>query len=360
MKYKAKVEVGTGINANSLKDFLNNSYSNNQKSQINNFLRDDVLSGLRVQVYNNPLTRDTYVVHRGTSGLQDILTDVKLALFPKLYRDSTRYNHAKQIQEQAENKYGKEKITTLGHSLGARLTSDVGKNSNELITYNKPFLPFDTNQTRKNETSIRTKLDPVSILGSFNPNVKQISTKTINPYTAHNLDQLEFLNNEYLGKGGKIKHTKFKNELSNFDIIEICKQRKIPLVNVIAKDEEKLMKKNGNYVINLQNHNQKGSHWTALVMTKTDCIYMDSFGQPPPQEVDDFLKNKYKKENINYNTMIIQDIKSDYCGYFCISFFKSNKENKNKGLLRKLNIFQNIFTTDTIKNDKLLFKYFYL
>ena len=148
--------------------------------------------------------------------------------------------------------------------------------------------------------------------------------------------------------------------MSNFDIIEICKQRKIPLINVIAKDEENLMKKNGNYVINLQNHNQRGSHWTALVMTKSDCIYMDSFGQPPPQEVDDFLKNKYKKENINYNTMIIQDMKSDYCGYFCIAFLKSNKENKNKGLLRKLNIFQNIFSTDTIKNDKLLFKYFYL
>jgi hypothetical protein len=358
MKYGS--EVGKGIYSNALKDFLKNSYSKNQKSNINGFKRDENLSGSRVQVYNNPLTNDTYVVHRGTDGLQDILTDFKLAFFPKLYMASSRFNHARNIQEQAENKYGKENITTLGHSLGARLTSDVGKNSKELVTYNKPFLPFDKHQTKKNETSIRTKLDPVSILGSFNPNVKQISTKTINPITAHNIDQLEFLENEYIGKGGVVKYPKFKKELSNFDIIEICKQRKIPLINVIAKDEENLMKKNGNYVINLQNHNQRGSHWTALVMTKSDCIYMDSFGQPPPQEVDDFLKNKYKKENINYNTMIIQDMKSDYCGYFCIAFLKSNKENKNKGLLRKLNIFQNIFSTDTIKNDKLLFKYFYL
>ena len=358
MKYGS--EVGKGIYSNALKDFLKNSYSKNQKSNINGFKRDENLSGSRVQVYNNPLTNDTYVVHRGTDGLQDILTDFKLAFFPKLYMASSRFNHARNIQEQTENKYGKENITTLGHSLGARLTSDVGKNSKELVTYNKPFLPFDKHQTKKNETSIRTKLDPVSILGSFNPNVKQISTKTINPITAHNIDQLEFLENEYIGKGGVVKHPKFKKELSNFDIIEICKQRKIPLINVIAKDEENLMKKNGNYVINLQNHNQRGSHWTALVMTKSDCIYMDSFGQPPPQEIDDFLKNKYKKENINYNTMIIQDMKSDYCGYFCIAFLKSNKENKNKGLLRKLNIFQNIFSTDTIKNDKLLFKYFYL
>ena len=358
MKYGS--EVGKGIYSNALKYFLKNSYSKNQKSNINGFKRDENLSGSRVQVYNNPLTQDTYVVHRGTDGLQDVLTDFKLAFFPKLYMASTRFNHARNIQEQAENKYGKENITTLGHSLGARLTSDVGKNSKDLITYNKPFLPFDKHQTKKNETSIRTKLDPVSILGSFNSNVKQISTKTLNPYTAHSLDQLEFLNNEYIGKGGVVKHPKFKKELSNFELIEICKQRKIPLVNVIAKDEEMLMKKNGNYIINLQNHNQRGSHWTTLVMTKSDCIYMDSFGQPPPQEVDDFLKNKYKKENINYNTMIIQDMNSDYCGYFCIAFLKSNKENRNKGLLQKLKTFQTIFSTDTKKNDKLLFKYFYL
>ncbi len=57
------------------------------------------------------------------------------------------------------------------------------------------------NQTKGNETSIRTKLDPVSVLGSFNPNIKQVSTKTINPITAHNLDQLDNMDNEYIGKG---------------------------------------------------------------------------------------------------------------------------------------------------------------
>ena len=359
MKYGK--ELGKGIYTDALKDFLKNSYSKNQQNNLHGFKRDNTLSGQRVQVYNNPLTDDAYVVHRGTKGLQDILTDFKLSFFPKLYLSSTRYNHAKDIQQEAEKKYGSEHITTLGHSLGAKLASDVGSNSKELITYNKPILPYDIlNQTKKNETSIRTKLDPVSVLGSLNSDIKQVSTKTLNPITAHNVDQLDNMNNEYIGKGSVVKHPKFKKELSNFDIIDICKERKIPLINVIAKDEEMLLKKNGNYIINLQNHNQKGSHWTALVMTKTDCIYMDSFGQPPPQEVEDFLKNKYKKENISYNTMIIQDMNSTYCGYFCIAFLKSNKENKNKGLLQKLKIFQNIFSSDTNKNDKLLVKYFYL
>jgi len=352
--------IGQGIYSNALKEFLENSYSKNQKETINGFYRDNSLSGQRAQVYNNPITHETYVVHRGTKGLADIITDFKLSFFPQLYLSSTRYNHAKEIQQEAEKKYGKESITTLGHSLGAKLSSDIGDKSKEIITYNKPILPYDIlNQTKKNETSIRTKLDPVSILGSLNPNIKQISTETINPITAHNLEQLDNIKDEYIGKGLS-KHPKFKKELSNFDIIDICKKMKIPLVNVIAKDEEMLLHKNGNYIINLENHNQRGSHWTALIMTKKDCLYMDSFGQPPPQEVEDFLKDKYKKETITYNTMIIQDMKSTYCGYFCISFLKSYKENKRKGLLKNLKIWQNLFSTETNKNDKLLFNFFYL
>ena len=353
--------IGQGIYSNALKEFLKNSYSKNQKETINGFYRDDSLSGQRAQVYNNPTSHETYVVHRGTQGLQDIITDFKLAFFPQLYLSSTRYNHAKDIQQQAEKKYGKENLTTLGHSLGAKLGSDVGDKSKEIITYNKPILPYDLlNQTKKNETSVRTKLDPVSILGSLNPSIKQISTKTSNPITAHNINQLDNVKDEYIGKGLTKKYPRFKKVLSNFEIIDLCKAMKIPLMNVIAKDEEMLLNKNGNYIINLENHNQKGSHWTTLIMTKKDCIYIDSFGQPPPQEVEDFLKKKYKKESITYNTMMIQDMNSTYCGYFCIACLKSYQENKRKGLLQNLKIFQNIFSTETNKNDKLLFNFFYL
>jgi len=359
MKYGR--DVGKGIYSNALKEFLENSYSKKQKDNINGYQRDNELSGQRAQVYNNPQTNKTYVIHRGTSGLQDILTDFKLTFFPDLYLQSTRYNHAKDIQEQAQKKYGKENITTIGHSLGSKLSSDLGQHSKEIITYNKPILPYEAlNQTKKNETSLRTYWDPVSILGSVNPNIQHFSTKTYNPITAHNIKQLDNLHNEYIGEGIVKPHPKFKKELSNFDIIDLCKKMKIPLVNVISKDEENLFKKNGNYIINLDNHNQKGSHWTALVMTKNDCLYMDSFGMNMPQEVEDFLKKKYKKDTINYNTKIIQDINSTYCGYFCIAFLKSNKRNRNKSLMQKLKAYQNLFSTETNKNDKLLVNFFYL
>ncbi len=84
--------IGQGIYSNALKEFLENSYSKNQKETINGFYRDNTLSGQRTQVYNNPVTHETYVVHRGTKGLEDILTDFKLTFFPQLYLSSTRYN----------------------------------------------------------------------------------------------------------------------------------------------------------------------------------------------------------------------------------------------------------------------------
>ena len=93
------MKYGKGIVGSVLKDFLNNSYSKNQAQQLHGFKRDDALSGQRGQVYHNDATNQTYVINRGTSGLQDWITDAKLLFFPKLYMQSTRYNHAKGIQE---------------------------------------------------------------------------------------------------------------------------------------------------------------------------------------------------------------------------------------------------------------------
>ena len=345
---------GKGLYSNDLRDLLKNSYKENDKQSksLAGFDRDDSLSGKRAQVYHNTSNNKTVVVHRGTNGLQDIFTDLKLALYPSLYKSSTRYKHAQDIQHQAEKKYGKENIITTGHSLGARLASDVGGKSKEIITYNKPIIPEEIfNQTRKNETSIRTKMDPVSILGSFNNNIKQISTKTSNPIEAHNTDQLSQLNNEYLG-AGEAGVKSFEKILSNFDIIRIAQAKKIPLNDVIAKDEVKKLKKDGNYIINLENHNQPGSHWTALILEPTTCIYFDSFGMPPPEKIYRFLEKKYKK--VNFSKMEIQDIDSTFCGYFCLEFLKFMRDHSAGTLEDNLQRFQKEFSENPEKNDGIL------
>jgi hypothetical protein len=267
---------------------------------------------------------------------------------------SNRFQHAKAIQEQAENKYGKENVTTIGHSLGAKLAADVGGKSKEIITYNKPIIPQEIlRQTRKNETSIRTKMDPVSILGSFNPNIKQVSTKTMNPIAAHATSQLGEIKNEFVGAG---ESDSLKKVLSNFDLFRIAQEKGIPLNDVIAKDETKKLKRMGNYIINLENHNQGGSHWTALILGKKNCLYCDSFGMPPPEQLYLFLEKKYKK--VDFSRKEIQDMDSTLCGYFCLEFFKFMKEHPNGTLVNNLQQYQNLFSENTKENDAILAKLF--
>ena len=347
-------KYGQGLHIKFVRDFLSNSYKKDPAKSLEGFVRDDSLSGQRVQVYNKPDTKQTVVVHRGTKGFQDIVTDAKLAIAPGLYKTSARYQHAKDIQQKAEKKYGKENITTTGHSLGARLAADVGGKSKEIISYNKPILPYDMfKQTRKNETAIRTKLDPVSILGSMNPNIKQISTKTINPITAHATSQLGEAKNEFIGAG---EVDGLKKVLSNFDLIRIAQENQIPLNDVIAKDETKKLKQDGNYIVNLENHNQPGSHWTALILAPKNCLYFDSFGMPPPEKIYNFLEKKYKK--VDFSRKEIQDMDSTLCGYFCLEFFKFMKEHPNGTLVNNMQLFQNRFSENTKENDTILAKLF--
>ena len=348
------MKYGRGLYANILRNFLSNGYKKNQANSLDGFQRDNSLSGQRVQVYNKPDTKQTVVVHRCTQGFQDVLTDIKLAFHPSLYMKSNRFQHAKDIQQRAEDKYGKENVTTVGHSLGAKLAADVGGKSKEIITYNKPIIPQEIfKQTRKNETSIRTKMDPVSILGSLNPNIKQVSTKTVNPITAHATSQLGEIKNEFVGAG---ESDGLKKVLSNFDLFRIAEEKQIPLNDVIAKDETRKLRKNGNYILNLENHNQPGSHWTALILAPKSCLYFDSFGMPPPEKIYNFLEKRYKK--VNFSRKEIQDMDSTLCGYFCLEFFKFMKEHSSGTLVDNLQLFQNRFSENTKENDNILAKLF--
>ena len=81
-----------------------------------------------------------------------------------------------------------------------------------------------------------------------------------------------------------------KKVLSNFDLFRIAEEKRIHLNDVvIAKDEIKKLNRYGNYIISLENHNQGGSHWTALILGKNNCLYCDSFGMPPPEQLYLFL-----------------------------------------------------------------------
>ena len=75
--------------------------------------------------------------------------------------------------------------------------------------------------------------------------------------------------------------------------------------------------KDGAYVINLDKHEDFGTHWTALYIPNEDAIYFDSFGvEHVPEEIEKIIGNK----NTVTNIFRIQENNSIICGYFCIGF----------------------------------------
>lgn len=148
----------------------------------------------------------------------------------------------------------------------------------------------------------------------------------------------------------------YTKDLSNFDIEKICNKLQIPLNGVYMKDElTKNNFQNGNYVINLENSNQGGSHWCALVKKDKVVLWIDSFGLPCPENICDVCQ-QLNINSIYYNETNIQDIDSNLCGYFCIAFFLYCKV--NRGLITsKLSKYVNMFYQNTDHNDAILKTY---
>jgi hypothetical protein len=109
---------------------------------------------------------------------------------------------------------------------------------------------------------------------------------------------------------------KFDYPISNFDIISFCKKYKIVLNDVIMLEQFISNTKYGNYIINLDEENGNGTHWTALTYNKDYAIYFDSFGIIPPLEIIQQVKSKL----LHHSVFIIQDGDSVMCGWFCIFF----------------------------------------
>ena len=148
--------------------------------------------------------------------------------------------------------------------------------------------------------------------------------------------------------------------LSNFDIEEIANHYQIPIV-VVMKDELKYMKPiNTNYVINLESSKDgNGTHWMGLKIENKECIYFDSYGMLPPEEIITFCK-RIPKSHLVYNTKEIQDFKAKTCGFFAIAFIIFLHINSSDNLYKKSSSFSDLFSLDTKLNNKKLQNFFRL
>jgi hypothetical protein len=193
---------GGKIPAGDLKQLLYQSYHSKKPKSYKDYVIDPELSGQRVQVYKKKGTNEVFVVHRGSQGIHDFGNDA-LALAGYDISKSKRFKHAANIQKKAEAKYGAENVSTLGHSLGSAIASDVGQDSKEIINLNKFIPPKDRNKTISDkEYNIRTYSDPASVLGPTDKNTITIPSRTLNPFAEHSTETLSRLpEDQMIGRG---------------------------------------------------------------------------------------------------------------------------------------------------------------
>lgn len=107
--------------------------------------------------------------------------------------------------------------------------------------------------------------------------------------------------------------------LSNFDILDLCKHLNIPLVDVLNKNILPSHKIKGLWVINLDDAPGIGTHWTCFSTIPKNVFYFDSYGAPPPIEVDKYIKRTTGKKKYFVNRIQLQAISATYCGWFAVA-----------------------------------------
>jgi len=104
--------------------------------------------------------------------------------------------------------------------------------------------------------------------------------------------------------------------LSNFEIMEKCNELKISNfkapkmlceIKGKASTDESL-------IINLDDCEGPGTHWVCLYNKGSHSKYCDSFGYPPPYQVQRYCSGR----DSYYNSFKIQKPDTVLCGHYCI------------------------------------------
>ncbi len=90
---------------------------------------------------------------------------------------------------------------------------------------------------------------------------------------------------------------------------------------VVCKDEPPLTGKKALgrsvIIVNLDDSKNEGTHWVLLYMiSPRKGVYIDPFGFPPPNSI---VERTRKDVDIIYSDVMMQDVTSEMCGFFCVA-----------------------------------------
>lgn len=165
--------------------------------------------------------------------------------------------------------------------------------------------------------------------------------------------------------------------LTNDQLERLSDKMGFKLAGVFFKDElPKKIEYNRGYIINMENSEDDegkqndGSHWTCFQVNKyptglIEPLYFDSYGQPPPAAVIEFVKRNTGKP-LPYCKTDIQNMMSSACGWFCCAFlhFINVFEHRSKDLYRDadyfLGLFYDLSESTEIKGNEFILKQFFV
>lgn len=114
-----------------------------------------------------------------------------------------------------------------------------------------------------------------------------------------------------------------RRALTNFDIVDLVKKLKIPHFRGVFMRNRlpKKIHRNECGVVNLDNYENEGTHWTAYMKNGKEIIYFNSYGNlRPPNELVDYFLSDSSKNVIKYNFQSFQNYNSYECGQLCLKF----------------------------------------
>jgi hypothetical protein len=170
---------------------LNIGYFRNEAKQRKRLKRfgyvlDGDLTNRERMVAYNPTSKKLLYVSNGTdfTNANDLANDLLIAL-PIGPKTRGRVVEEKNTLLKAKEKYGVDKATVLGHSLGGNIVHYIGGAQDKIIEYNPALV---NQKPRANETILKTKRDPFSTLAN-NPTIIP-GTEDITVIKAHNLENI--------------------------------------------------------------------------------------------------------------------------------------------------------------------------
>ena len=197
------------------------------------------------------------------------------------------------------------------------------------------------NKKKKTGGNIKIDLSPTDIKKMNNileklSNIKLTNYKSINQQTGNGIftslliPLIGSMIPSLIGKGCNDNFFEELNNLDNYPMsnlkIDDILKNNVNYIGTYSKDSVPILKYNQSTIINLQDSNQVGSHWTCYRKRNDKIFYFDGYGIA---YIPDIIKNQYPKHKFICNIYRVQSILLNQCGRFCILFVKSNIKNEN-------------------------------